>query len=357
MTTPGTALSRTGADRSADLVFVIDEISGLLPAHDTSVALMEAAHLRGHRVLVTTAGQLGFRDGVPVARCTPVTVRPALLHDGKWIADPDWYTLGEAVRYPLNDAAAVFMRTDPPVDDGYLRATYLLDLVDPRRTLLVNSSAGVRSANEKLFALRAPDLGPPTLISADRQEIRAVVAEWGRAVLKPTDWMGGHGVLILDPADPNLSSLLDSATDQGRSQVVVQQWISAGADDGDRRVIVLGGEPVGVVRRVAGPHDFRCNMATGAVPVADAVTERDRVICTRLAPLLHEYGLVFVGIDVIGGLLTEINVTSPTGIREIDALTGSHLAADVIAWTEAHCPVLARPRHARADAPRPASPH
>jgi glutathione synthase len=337
-----TVADRTEAGRSADMVFVTDELPGLLPAHDTSVALMEAAQLRGHRVLVTTASQLGFRDGMPVARCTPVTLRPAVLHDGKWIADPDWYTLGEAVRYPLNHAAAIFMRADPPVDAGYLRATYLLDLVDPRRTLLVNSSAGVRNANEKLFGLQAPELGPPTLVSADRQEIRAAVARWGRAVLKPTDWMGGRGILVLCPADPNLSSLLDSATERGRTQVVVQQWISA-CSEGDRRVIVLDGEPVGVIRRVAGPGDFRCNMATGAVPVADVVTERDRAICARLAPLLRENGLIFTGIDVIGGLLTEVNVTSPTGIREIDALTGSHLAADVIAWTEAHCPALAEP--------------
>jgi glutathione synthase len=341
-TAPISAADRSEAGQSADMVFVTDEISGLLPAHDTSVALMEAAQLRGHRVLVTTAGELGFRDGVLAARCTPVTLRPAVLHDGKWIADREWYTPGAAVRYPLNNAAAVFMRTDPPVDANYLRATYLLDLVDPRRTLLVNSPPGVRNANEKLFALRAPELGPPTLVSADRQEIRAVVADWGRAVLKPTDWMGGRGVLILDPADPNLCSLLDNATDRGRSQVVVQRWIAA-ASDGDRRVIVLDGEPVGVVRRVAGPDDFRCNMATGALPVADSVTERDRVICGRLAPLLRENGLVFAGIDVIGGLLTEVNVTSPTGLREIDALTGSHLAADVVAWAEANCPAFARP--------------
>ena len=340
-TAPISAADRSEAGQSVDMVFVTDEISGLLPAHDTSVALMEAAQLRSHRVLVTTAGELGFRDGVPVARCTPVMLRPAVLHDGKWIADREWYSLGEAVRYPLNDAAAVFMRTDPPVDADYLRATYLLDLVDPRRTLLVNSPAGVRNANEKLFALHAQELGPPTLISADRQEIRAVVAGWGRAVLKPTDWMGGRGVLILDPADPNLCSLLDNATDRGRSQVVVQQWIAA-CSDGDRRVIVLDGEPAGVVRRVAGADDFRCNMATGAVPVADAVTERDRAICARLAPLLRAQGLVLAGIDVIGGLLTEVNVTSPTGIREIDALTGSHLAADVIAWAEANCPAAAQ---------------
>ena len=200
-------------DSGTDIVFVIDEISGLVAAHDTSVALMEAGQQRGHRILVTTAAQLEFDAGAAVACCHPVTLRPAVLHDGKWIADPEWYALGDPVRYRLGDAAAVFMRTDPPVDAEYLRATYLLDLVDPHTTLVLNSPAGVRNANEKLFALRVPQLGPPTLVSADRQRIRSTVSAWGRAVLKPTDWMGGHGILVLDSADPNLASLLETATE------------------------------------------------------------------------------------------------------------------------------------------------
>ena len=332
---------RAPAGLGMDIVFVIDEISGLAPAHDTSVALMEAGQQRGHRVLVTTAAQLEFDEDATVACCRPVTLRPAVLHDGRWIADPHWYTLGDPVRFRLSDAAAVFMRTDPPVDAEYLRATYLLDLVDPETTLMLNSPAGVRNANEKLFALRVPQLGPPTLVSADRQRIRATVSAWGRAVLKPTDWMGGHGILVLDSADPNLASLLETATDRGRTQVVVQQWIAA-CTNGDRRVIVLDGRPIGAIRRVAGADDFRCNMATGAVALADSITERDEAICARLAPLLREQGLPFVGIDVIGGLLTEVNVTSPTGVREIDALTGTHIATDVLTWVEANCPAPAR---------------
>ncbi len=235
------------------------------------------------------------------------------------------------------------MRTDPPVNAQYLRATYLLDLVDPGRTLLVNSPAGVRNANEKLFALRAPELGPATLVSADRRQIRETIGTWGRAVLKPTDGMAGRGILLLHPADPNLASILDSATERGQSQVVVQQWLPASAE-GDRRVIVLDGQPIGVVRRIACAGEFRCNMAVGARVVADAVTDRDRAICARLAPLLQEQGLVFVGLDVIGDCLTEINVTSPTGLREIDALTGSHLAADIVAWVESHCHATAGTR-------------
>jgi glutathione synthase len=273
---PALAAAWSRTEASMDFVFVTDEIATLLPGHDTSVALMEAAQLRGHRVLVTTADRLGFVDQQATALCRHVTLRPAVLHDGRWIADPEWCTLGPATQYRLGAAAAVFMRTDPPVDAQYLRATYLLDLVDPARTLMVNSPSGVRNANEKLFALRVPELGPPTLVSADRAAIRAVIADWGRAVLKPTDGMAGRGILVLDPADPNIASILDTATGRGRIQVVVQRWLPESAA-GDRRVIVLDGRPVGVVRRLAGAGEFRCNMAAGAAAVADTVTAAARV--------------------------------------------------------------------------------
>lgn len=320
-----------------EIVFVIDPIDTLLPCHDTSVALMEAAQLRGHRVLVTTAAELSFRDGGAMARATPVTLRPAVLHDGRWVTDAEWFVLGEPVDFRLSEAAVVFMRTDPPVDSAYLRATYLLDLIDPQRTLLVNSPAGIREANEKLFGLRLAELMPPTLVTADREQIRETVRRWGRAVLKPTDAMAGRGILVLEPGDPNLASILDTATERGQVQVVVQRWIDA-ADAGDRRIIVVDGKPLGVIRRVAGGGDFRCNMAAGAAVLADVITDADRTLCRQLTPHLIRHGLHFVGLDVIGGWLTEVNVTSPTGVREIDALTGSTLAHDVIAWAELTCP-------------------
>jgi glutathione synthase len=334
--TRSSTIGPAATEVSMDFVFVIDEIPSLLPGHDSSVALMEAAQRRGHRVLVTTAAELGFAHGHAIASCRQATLRPAVLHEGQWIADPEWFSLGPRECYRLDDAAVVFIRTDPPVNAQYLRATYLLDLIDPGRTLLVNSPAGVRNANEKLFALRVPELGPATLVTTDRRQIRDAVRTWGKAVLKPTDGMAGRGILVLDPADPNLASILDSATERGRVQVVVQQWLPASAE-GDRRVIVLDGQPIGVVRRIACAGEFRCNMAVGARAVADAVTDWDRAICARLAPLLREYGLVLARLDVIGDCLTEINVTSPTGLREIDALTGSHLAADIVAWAESHC--------------------
>ncbi len=319
--------------RPLDLVFVIDPIASLNAAHDTSVALMESAQARGHRILVTTMTQLGVRDARAVAACTPVRLHPAALRDGRWHARPDWYTAGPPECRVLDDTDAVFVRTDPPVDASYLRGTFILDLVDQRRTVLVNGPAGLRHANEKLFGLQFPELCPDTVVTSDVAEIVDVTQRWGKAVVKPTDGMAGRGIMLLRPDDPNLRSILETATVRGRNQVVVQRFIPESIE-GDRRVIVLDGAPIGVVRRVASGGEFRCNMAAGASVVADAVTPRDKEICARIADQLSAHGLVFVGIDVIGPFLTEINVTSPTGVREIDAFTGTRLSDTVIAWVE-----------------------
>ncbi len=314
-------------------VFVIDPIASLNAGHDTSVALMEAAQARDHRVLVTTMPELGVRDGRATARCTPVRLCPTVLHDGRWHAPEHWFTASPPETWVLDDADAVFVRTDPPVDAAYLRATFILDLVDPRGTVMINAPAGLRNANEKLFSLQFPELCPDTLVSADIADIVDVTRAWGTAVVKPTDGMAGRGIMLLRPEDPNLRSIVEAATTRGRDQVVVQRFIPESVR-GDRRVIVLDGAPLGVVRRVARGGEFRCNMAAGAGVEADAVTSRDKEICARIADQLAEHGLVFVGIDVIGDYLTEINVTSPTGVREIDAFAGTRLSDDVIAWVE-----------------------
>lgn len=319
-----------------DLVFVVDPIGSLNAAHDTSVALMESAQARGHRVLVTTMGELAVREARAVARCTPVRLRPATLTGGRWRVDPDWYTTGPPQRWVLDDADAVFVRTDPPVDAAYLRATFILDLIDPHRTVVINGPVGLRAANEKLFGLRFPKLCPDTVVTADIAEIVAVTREWGTAVVKPTDGMAGRGIMLLRPDDANLRSILESATVRGRDQVVVQRFVPESAE-GDRRVIVLDGVPIGVVRRRACGPEFRCNMAAGAAAVADTVTARDKEICARIADDLGALGLFLVGIDVIGDYLTEVNVTSPTGVREIDAFAGTRLSDTVLGWVEQRC--------------------
>ncbi|TCK26260.1 glutathione synthase [Pseudonocardia endophytica] len=323
--------------RSLDLLFVIDPLGGLDAAHDTSVALMESAQARGHRVLTTTMTDLEVEDGRARALCTPIDVEPAELHDGHWTARPDWFAAGTPERIVLDDTDAVFVRTDPPFDGRYLRGTYLLDFVDTSRCLVVNNPAGLRHANEKLFALRWPDLGPDTLVTADKAAIVRATERWGTAVIKPTDGMAGRGIMLLRADDPNLASIIEASTGRGRDHVVVQRFLDR-SGEGDRRVIVLDGEPIGAVRRVASGREFRCNMAAGATVAVDTVTPRDKEICSRLAPALAENGLAFVGIDVIGDHLTEINVTSPTGVREIDAFAGTRLGDAVIAWVESRVP-------------------
>lgn len=315
------------------VVAITDPLDTLIAAHDSTVAIIEEAQRRGHRVLTTTVDFLRIQNSRARARCRPILVEPAICEDGRWRARPDWWQSGDEVDVRLDDVDAVLMRTDPPVDRGYLRATYVLDQVDEARTLMVNSPSGLRAANEKLFTLRYPDLIPDTLVSADPGEIVAATRRWGRAVLKPTDAMAGRGIVQLRPDDPNLRTIVEISTDRGREHVIVQSYVDE-ADAGDRRIIVLGGEPVGVVRRVAVPGEFRCNMAAGAVPVADAVTPQDKALCDRIAPDLERFGIVLAGIDVLGDRLTEVNVTSPTGLREIDALTGSRLPRLVVEHIE-----------------------
>ncbi|MGD9531391.1 glutathione synthase [Pseudonocardia sp.] len=315
------------------IVVVADPLPVLQPAHDSTVAIVEAAQERGHEVLVTTTRQLSVRDTRAHAACRQLTVVPATLAGGRWRAVADWWRVGAERDACLDDADAVLMRTDPPVDGDYLRATYLLDQVD-RRVVMVNAPEGLRAANEKLFILRFPELVPDTVVTADIGEAVDTVRRWGRAVLKPTDGMAGRGILRLCPGDPNIRSILETATARGRSQVVVQRYLDEAGHHGDRRVIVLDGEPIGVVRRVAAPGEFRCNMAAGADVVADEVTPADKHVCSALAPELARLGLVLAGIDVIGDRLTEVNVTSPTGLREIDALSGTRLPHLVVEHLE-----------------------
>lgn len=322
--------------RRLQVLLIIDSISSLQPGHDSSVAIMEAAQRRGHDVSVTTIRELSVDGARPIAACSGVSIEPAILRGGRWTTVEEWYSLSPSVRRDLDEFDVVMMRADPPVDGAYLRATYILDFIDPETTILVNSPAGLRNANEKLFGMRVPEIGPTTLLTADKDVIIERVRAWGKAVLKPTDAMAGRGVLVLKSDDVNLHSILDGATERGLNQVVVQDWIE-GASEGDRRIIVIGGEPVGVVRRVAQGDDFRCNMAAGAASIADEIGPADRELCTALAPHLEEHGLIFVGLDVIGGQVTEINVTSPTGIREIAALSGIDVAEHLLGWAELKC--------------------
>lgn len=311
--------------------FIIDPIARLDPGHDTSVALMEAAQVLGHEVWITQANSLGVSDGKASALLQPVQLTPVTLVDGLWVAVNSWFEVGQPERRLLEEMDAVFMRTDPPVTVPYLYATYLLDYVDPAKTLVINAPQGIRAANEKMYALQFTQAIPETIVSQDKQVIRDFLERKGAAIIKPLGGKAGEGILFLDPSDRNFNSLVEISTFQAQVPVMVQTYLPE-AKLGDKRIILLNGEPIGAVNRIPTGKEFRGNMAVGGRVAQTDISDRERDICTQLAPTLRRDGLLFVGIDIIGGYLTEVNVTSPTGIREIDRLDNLRLGQQVVEW-------------------------
>ncbi|MEH2071444.1 MAG: glutathione synthase [Nostoc sp.] len=315
------------------LAFIIDPIHQLDPCHDTSVALMEAAQILGHEVWVTQANLLSVVESKAWAVLQRIELVPIHLVEGRWVAANPWYKLGDRFFASLETMDAVFMRTDPPVNDSYLYATYILDYIDQNKTLVVNNPNGIRGANEKMYALQFTKAIPETIVSADKQFIQQFVEAKGAAVLKPLGNKAGEGILILQSGDRNFNSIIELSTLQGKVPVMVQTYLPQ-AKQGDKRIILLNGEPIGALNRLSNGIDFRNNMATGGTVAQTEITPTEYEICTQIAERLREDGLIFVGIDVIGGYLTEVNVTSPTGIREIDRLDGTRLGHQVIQWIE-----------------------
>lgn len=313
--------------------FIIDPIQRLDPGHDTSVALMEAAQQLGHEVWITQAESLSVVNGQAWAVLQRVELTPVQLVDGRWLIPQPWCELGESVFQALESMDAVFMRTDPPVTIPYLYATYILDYINPEKTLVINSPRGIRAANEKMYALQFTGAIPETIVTPDKLVIRQFVEKKGAAVLKPLGGKAGEGILFLESDDRNFNSLIELSTVQGRIPVMVQEYLPA-AKEGDKRIILLNGEPIGAVNRIPTGKEFRGNMAVGGQAVATEISDREREICTQVAPVLQKDGLIFVGLDVIGGYLTEVNVTSPTGVREVDRLSGTQLGYQVIQWIE-----------------------
>ncbi|NET58201.1 MAG: glutathione synthase [Symploca sp. SIO2E6] len=311
--------------------FIIDPLSQLDPSHDTSVALMEAAQGLGHEIWVTEAQNLSVVDSQAWALLEPVQLTPIEQSGGRWVVKQPWYKRENAVLLPLESMDAVLMRTDPPVTIPYLYATYILDYINPEKTLVINSPKGIRTANEKMYALQFQEAIPKTIVSQDKAVIRQFVEEQGAGVLKPLGGKAGEGILFLEPSDRNFNSIIEVSTQQRREPVMVQAYLPA-AKDGDKRIILLDGTPIGAVNRIPTGKEFRGNMAVGGRVAKTEITPREQEICAQVAPKLQQDGLYFVGIDVIGGYLTEVNVTSPTGIREIDLLNGTRLGEKVIEW-------------------------
>lgn len=303
---------------SLKVAIQMDPIAPININADSTFRIAEEAQLRGHSLFYYTPDRLAFQEGRITARGWPLTVRRV---------KGDHFKLGDEVEVDLSDYDVVWLRQDPPFDMGYITTTHLLDRIHPQ-TLVVNDPFWVRNFPEKLLVLEFPDLTPPTAIARDLTTLRNFRDRHGDIILKPLYGNGGAGVFKLHSNDGNLASLYEMFTGINNEPLIVQKFLPA-VSKGDKRVILVDGEPVGAINRVPAAGETRSNMHVGGRPEAVALTERDREICARIGPLLREKGQIFVGIDVIGDWLTEINVTSPTGIQELERFDGINVAEKI----------------------------
>ncbi|MFS2325664.1 glutathione synthase [Brucella sp. H1_1004] len=294
----------------------MDHISTINITGDTTFALSLEAQKRGHELYHYTPDRLSMRDGVVTARLEKLEVRDI---------KGDHYSLGESVRRNMLDMDVVLLRQDPPFDMNYITNTHLLERIHPK-TLVVNDPAWVRNSPEKIFVTEFPDLMPETLITKDPQEVLEFRREFGDIILKPLYGNGGAGVFHLADGDRNLTSLLEMFGQLFKEPFIAQRYLKD-VRSGDKRIILIDGEPVGAINRVPSESDARSNMHVGGRAEKTLLTAREREICERIGPSLKERGFILVGIDVIGDYMTEINVTSPTGIREIERFDGTNIAA------------------------------
>jgi glutathione synthase len=312
---------------SLQVAVQMDPIERINIRGDSTFALLLEAQRRRHSIAYYTPDRLAMTEGQVFATVQPLQVRDEA---------GDHFKLGEGRRAELCEFDVVLLRQDPPFDLAYITSTHLLERIHPK-TLVVNDPTQVRNAPEKMFVMEFADLMPPTLITRDLGEIKAFRAEHGDIVMKPLYGKGGEAVFRLQREDLNFGSLYDLFAVTFREQWVVQKFLPA-VRDGDKRIILVDGEFAGAVNRVPAPDDLRSNMVRGGTPKETDLTAREREICARLGPQLRERGLIFVGIDVIDGWLTEINVTSPTGIRAIKNFGGPDVAAKIWDVIEAKRP-------------------
>ena len=296
----------------------MDPIERINIRGDSTFALLLEAQARGHALSYYTPDRLALWDGTLFASVRPLEVRDAVN---------DHFTLGEPTRTEVSAFDVILMRQDPPFDLAYITATHFLERIHPK-TLVINDPAHVRNAPEKVFVTEFPDLMPPTLVTRDLAEIKSFRAQHGDIVMKPLYGHGGGAVFRLTMEDLNFGSLYDMFSVTFREPWVVQAFLPA-VREGDKRIVLVDGEFAGAINRIPAADDLRSNMVRGGSPKETELTPREREICARLGPALRERGLLFVGIDVIGGYLTEINVTSPTGIRAIKNVGGPDVAAMV----------------------------
>ena len=315
--------------------FIMDPIQHVLIDKDTTFVFMLEAQARGHEVWYLEMSDLFIERARAMGRARRIELRREAHNH---------FTFGAEHTGPLGEFDAIFMRKDPPFDIAYLHATQLLDLAQNEGAVVLNRPAGLRAANEKLYALNFPGVIPATLITHDATRLKAFLDELGgEMIIKPIDGHGGAGIFYVRQDDRNLNSILETLTRDGHEAIIAQQYIPE-VRQGDKRLIALNGEPIGCTLRVPRADENRGNIHVGGTCVKADITDRDKEICQTVAPFLQRDGLYFVGLDIIGDYLTEVNVTSPTGVQEIDRLNQTCLEARVIDFAEQQVAAQARPR-------------
>jgi glutathione synthase len=304
------------------LVVVMDPIEAIKPAKDSTLAVLLAAQARGWQLYYAEQKDLWLRDGIAFGRLAPLQV----------FDDPEtWFVRGQRQSAKLGEFDVILMRKDPPFDTEYIYTTYILDRALCQGALVCNRPQGLRDMNEKVYTAWFPECCAPTLITRDMHAMSEFLREQGKAVCKPLDGMGGKSIFVLDQADKNRNVVFETLTDYGTRYAIVQRYLPEIVSGGDSRIILVDGEPVPfALQRIPAPEDNRGNLAAGARAESRPLNERDRWLCAQIGPKLRSAGMIFVGLDVIGDYVTEINVTSPTGIRELNKRHGVDIGAMLV---------------------------
>ncbi|HHJ39590.1 MAG: glutathione synthetase [Methylothermaceae bacteria B42] len=311
---------------TVEVGIVMDPIGAINIQKDSSFAMLLEAQQRGWKLFYMELGDLYLRDGRTFATMRPLQVK----------RDPaDWYQFGQKVLRPLDELDVILMRKDPPFDQEYIYATYLLECAEELGALVVNKPRSLRDANEKLFTAWFPQCCAPTLVARDSGKLREFLLEQGEIIIKPLDGMGGASIFYLQPKDPNISVILETMTAHDSRFVMAQKYLPE-IKEGDKRILLINGEPIPyALARIPAPGELRGNLAAGGRAEGRELTARDRWICEQVGPELRKRGLIFAGIDVIGDYLTEINVTSPTCIQELDKLFNLNISGQLMNEIEA----------------------
>ncbi len=304
------------------LVVVMDPIGAIKPAKDTTLGILLAAQARGWELYYAEQKHLTLRDGIAWGRLAPLKVTDDTV---------SWFALGQPENSKLGEFDVILMRKDPPFDTEYIYTTYILDRAKLQGALVCNDPQGLRNMNEKVYIAWFPECCAPTLITRDMHDMSEFLLEHGKAVCKPLHGMGGNSIFVLEQGDKNRNVVFETLTDYGTRYAIVQRYLPQIVTAGDCRIILVDGEPAPfALQRMPTPEDHRGNLAAGATAESRPLNDRDRWLCAQIGPKLRDAGMMFVGLDVIGDFVTEINVTSPTGIRELKKMRAVDIGAMLI---------------------------